>query len=241
MTEPHRCYRGPRCVKYEKDATNPTLRRGAPINPAQGLCDTCERHLHRALIEMPRDYIDLETALAGRNDGLRQLVGGTPEPPIPISLAIATAQTDILHEAHCWAESVADIRGIWWDTQAARDARPGPVIARASRLLANSLSVLLALRGVLHTQWTYGEWHVVERDGTDGALVLLDLHHRARALAGHTRLISRLPTPCPNCQRAALHHEDGSDTVTCGACARRCSLDDYDDICGLATGAECAA
>lgn len=233
MTELHRCRRGSRCANHETDAANPKVKRGAPINPTEGLCDSCTRHLHQAIVDMPRDYLDLEAALTGTRDGLRQLVGGTPELPVPISLTIAAAQTELLHEAQCWAESTAEVIGILWDTQKASRSRPGIVLERAKRVLTGGLSAFLALRGVVHTGWSYGEWITHERDGLDGALALLDVHHRTRALAGMNRFVNRLPTPCPRCERVALERADGSETVTCAACGRPYTWDEYRQLCGL--------
>ncbi|WP_370944039.1 hypothetical protein AB5J62_33700 [Amycolatopsis sp. cg5] len=233
MNELHRCHRGPRCAQHETDPHHPGIKRGAPINPAEGLCDACTRHLRQAIVDMPRDYLDLETAITGTCDGLRQLVAGTPELPVPISLTIAALQAELLHEAQCWAESVADVLGIDWDTQAAQRSRPGRVLERAKRVLTGGLSAFLALRGAVHTGWSYGEWITLDRDGLDGALVLLDLHHRARALTGQTRLIEQVPTPCPRCEQQALQRVNGSDTFTCAACGRPYSWDEYRKLCTL--------
>lgn len=233
MTELHRCRRGSRCANHETDAATPTIKRGAPINAAEGLCHTCTRQLHRAIVDMPRDYLDLESALTGIRDGLRQVVGGTPELPVPISLTIEAAQAELLHEAQCWAESTAEVIGVWWDTQRAQHSRPGIVLERAKRLLTGGLSAFLALRNVVHTAWACGEWVTLDRDGLDGAIVLFDLHHRARTLTGLTRLVNRLPTPCPRCERVALERADGSETITCAACGRPYTWNEYRQLCGL--------
>ncbi|OXM69656.1 hypothetical protein [Amycolatopsis vastitatis] len=233
MTEIHRCYRGPRCAQREPDPDYPQITRGAPINAAEGLCDACTRHLTQAIADIPRDYLDLETALAGTRDGLRQLVSGTRELPVPISLSIETVQAALLHEAQCWAESVADVLRVEWDTQAARDSRPGVVLERAARLLENSVSVLLALRGVVHTGWILDEWTTLDRDGLDGAVILLDLSHRVRAITGQLRLTHNLPEPCPRCEHRALQRADGDDVFRCGACGRHYTWDEYQELCTL--------
>ncbi|QWF78732.1 hypothetical protein HUW46_02130 [Amycolatopsis sp. CA-230715] len=232
-TDLHHCRRGPRCADCVLDPDYPTIKRGAPINAAEGLCAACTRHLHQAIVDMPRDYLDLETALTGIRDGLRQVVAGTPDPPVPISLTIEAAQAELLHEAQCWAESVAEVLGIDWDTQNAQRSRPGIVLDRAQRLLTSGLSAFLALRNVIHTGWTNGEWTILDRDGLDGALVLIDLHHRIRALTGQRRLVNHLPVPCPRCERLALGREDGDDTITCAACNRAYTWEEYEKLCTL--------
>ncbi len=236
MAELHRCYRGPRCAQREPDPDTPHITRGAQINPAEGLCDACTRHLRQAITDLPRDYLDLDTALAGTRDGLRQLVSGTRELPVPISLSIETVQAALLHEAQCWAESVADVLNVDWDTQAARDSRPGPVLERAARLLENSISVLLALRGVVHTGWILDEWTTFDRDGLDGAVILLDLSHRVRAITGQLRLVHNLPEPCPRCDHRALQRADGDDVIRCGSCGQRCTWEEYEQSCTLLGG-----
>ncbi len=234
MLDLHRCYRGARCAHRESDPDHPSIKRGAPINAAEGLCDACTRHLRQAIVDMPQDYIDLEAVLGGTRDGLRQLVSGTRDLPVPLSLTIAAVQAELVHEAQCWAESTADVLGVWWDTQAARDSRPGPVLERAARLLENSVSVLLALRGVVHTGWTDDdEWTTLDRDGLDSADVLLDLHHRVQAVTGQKRLINRISDPCPSCDRVALQHPDGSDTITCAVCGNSFTWDEYQRQCTL--------
>ncbi|AUI58985.1 hypothetical protein [Amycolatopsis sp. BJA-103] len=233
MLDLHRCYRGARCAHREPDPDHPTIKRGAPINAAERLCDACTRHLRQAIVDMPQDYLDLEAVLGGTRDGLRQLVSGTRDLPVPLSLTIAAVQAELVHEAQCWAESTADVLGVWWDTQAARDSRPGAVLERAAHLLENAVSVLLALRGVVHTGWTDREWTTLDRDGLDSADVLLDLHHRVEAVTGQRRLINRLPAPCPRCDRVALQRPDGAATNTCAACGDAFTWDEYQRLCTL--------
>ncbi|WP_158884064.1 hypothetical protein [Amycolatopsis anabasis] len=241
MPELHRCYRGSRCTHHETDPDYPTIKRGAPINAAEGLCDACTRHLRQAIVDMPRDYLDLETTIAGTRDGLRQLVAGTPELPVPISLTIASVQAELLHEAQCWAESTAEVLGVWWDTQKTQRSRPGVVLERAKHVLTGGLSAFLALRNVVHTGWVFDCWTTLDRDGLDGALVLLDLHYRARALTGQRRLVNHLPVPCPNCDHMALIREDGDETIECRACAQRYTQDEYERSCTLLARVERAA
>ncbi|WP_410662044.1 hypothetical protein [Amycolatopsis sp. lyj-84] len=233
MLDFHRCYRGARCAHREPDPDHPAIKRGAPINAAEGLCDACTRHLRQAIVDMPQDYLDLEAVLGGTRDGLRQLVSGTRDLPVPLSLTIAALQAELVHEAQCWAESTAEVLGVRWDTQAARDSRPGPVLERAAHLLENSVSVLLALRGVVHTGWIDGEWTTLDRDGLDSADVLLGLHHRVESVTGQRRLINRLAAPCPRCDRVALQRPDGSATITCGVCRNTYTWDEYQRQCTL--------
>lgn len=233
MTQLHHCHRGHRCTNHQPDPEYPDVRYGAPINAAEGLCDACTRHLERAIVDLPRDYVDLETALHGTTRGLRQLVSGTPELPTPPDLTIHAQQEALLHEAQCWAESTADRIGVEWDTQDARDSRPGAVLQRASQLLSGALSAFLALRDVVHIGWINGTCTPHYRDGLDGADTLLNLQHRTRALTGHKKLVHQLPVPCPHCERSALTREDGDDTIECAACALRMTWEEYERSCTL--------
>ena len=238
MTGPveHRCYRANRCARWAS-VPGSDQRLGAAINPERGLCDTCTRQLGHALTQLPADYVALHRALADTAGGLRELVSRTAELPIPISASIEALQCEMVHEAWCWAESTAEVLGVTWDTQQAHETLPGRILQRATVLLGDSLSVLLALRGVQHTAWRYDVWTVLTRDGLDGAVALLHLHQRARATTGQTRLVTRLAAPCPRCDTQALDRPDGSDTVTCAACDRRYTWDEYLRLCTLAVQA----
>lgn len=68
------------------------------------------------------------------------------------------------------------------------------------------------------TVWRDGYREAATRDGVDGALLMLALHHRARKILAVDRRIFRLPEGCPSCGVAALEHADGSDQVSCTAC-----------------------
>lgn len=231
MTE-HRCHRGTRCLRWEHHAETGG-RLGARINAEHGLCDPCARHVEKVLTELPRDYVELHQVLARVPQLGRDQVSGTPELPIPIRTEVEALQTALVHEALCWAESVADVLGIVLDTQHARDARPGVVLQRSCRLLASSVTVLLALRDVHHLGWVYGCCTVLTRDGLDGALELLELHHRVRAVTGQTRFVQELDAPCPRCEHCALQREDGSEVIDCVACGRRYTWQEYWDLCTI--------
>lgn len=233
MSELHRCHRGPRCVDRESDPDTPAIKRGAQINASEGLCDACTRLVAQAIECLPQDYFELQAEIASRRNGHRELVTGTREPPAPISLTIAALQSELLHEAQCWAESVAEVLRIDWDTQAARDSRPAAVLFRASDVLGTALPVLVSLRGVQHVGWVDDEWTILERDGLDGAVLLVELHRRAQILTGQQRLVHRLPAPCPRCERLALTRDDGDEVIACSACGRVYTWEEYQGLCGL--------
>ena len=122
----HRCRRGEHCPDYENvDGT----RLGRAINATDGLCDTCTRHVERAIAELPADYTKLNLVL-----GKGTTVGGEPvrmtkELPIPIRLHIEALQRDVVYEAEQWARSVATVMRVQWTL--AGPVRPGFRLARA--------------------------------------------------------------------------------------------------------------
>lgn len=223
----HRCRRGERCPEHQRldDGT----RVGKEINAAEGLCDACVRDLARAITALPRDYAVLNTLLGkGRADG--EVVHMTKELPVPIRTHIEALQREIVTEADNWARSCADVLRVDWDLPGR--ARPGWVLQRACALLFRAPSVFLALREVKHTRWESSSRRVlVVRDGLDGALVLLRLHHLARVHCGQARLVHRLPVPCPRCDSMSLEREDGDDHIDCTECARRYTWDEYQKLC----------
>ena len=236
---PHRCRRGNRCPDRERHDDGTVL--GAHINAADGLCPACTRHVERGILELPRDYVDLDRLLGASSSIGGQMVSGTPELKIPIQVGVEAVMADIVHEVTSWAESVAEVMRITWDTQQVRRCRSGYRVQRGADLLARSVSVLLALRDVAHICWDAGRRGVVERDGITGALALLELHHRTRTVAGRTRLVHRLPAPCPRCWYTALERPNGDDIISCVNCDRRYTQDEYNRLCNaLASSREAA-
>jgi hypothetical protein len=236
---PHRCRRGNHCPDRQRLADGTVL--GALIPAEHGLCPTCTTTTGNAIAELPTDYTELDMLLGRTNAIGGPMVTGTRELPIPIRTSIEAVQAAILHEATCWAESTAEVLRVRWDTHAAGHSRPGFRVQRATRLLSRALTVTLALRDVVHIGWADGEREVVERDGVAGALILLDLHHQTRRVAGRGHLVHRLPAPCPRCWCTALERPDGDDIITCAACEKRYSWDEYDRLCNALSVSRAAA
>lgn len=198
---------------------------GAILTP-EGLCEGCTRRVASALAELPTDYVELNLLLASGESGIfTDIVTGTRELPIPIRVSVEALQASIVHEAQAWAEPVAERLGIDWDTARVAHCRPGHTLQRASQLLANAVGTLLALPAQEYRHHATGEWH--ELDGIDGAIELLRLHDLVRFVAGKTKLVHRLPAPCPRCERMSLVRHNGSEVVQCEGCGVRWGFDDY--------------
>lgn len=228
MTD-HRCHRGSRCAEFEVDDDG--AKQGAQIEQETGLCASCRRNLARTLAALPRDYVELALVLGRSDQAGGEPITGTPEAPIPLRCDVEAIQAEMTHEAMCWAESTAEQLNITMDTQLSRNSRPGANLDHSCRLLARAVDTLLALRQAEHVGWVNGNRAVVWRDGVEGAVLLLDLHHRARHLLGRTRLVHRLPAPCPRCERLALERADGSEAIWCASCGTYYTWDRYYELC----------
>lgn len=230
---PYRCYRADRCAEWDwwDSGVDGFVRVGAAINSTQGLCPACTRHLGLCLVELPMDYTELNMIIGKSSaSALNEPVTTTRELPTPLRLPIEALQAAMVWETSCWAEPVAERLNIDWDSYLAdHHTRPGTILQRATQLLANALSVLLAVRDWTVMVWDDDGHHAgpVLRDGLDGALAVMDLHHRARRYTGMTRLVHRQSIPCPMCQRRALCRDNGDTSVYCAACHRVYSEDDF--------------
>jgi hypothetical protein len=249
----HRCRRDERCTEAEKIEQRPAVcdecachdgpfrpctvsggcghlhkpvptKVGGRIHAEDGLCPTCTRVSTHAIAKLPRDYVDLTEALQHGTVGMGELVAATKDLPAPLRVSVAALCEEIVTQAVVWGELVADRVGVTWDTDKVdRHTRPGWRLQRATRLLSQSVSVLLALQPTPVREWSDNGWYsTLERDtdpdGISGALTLLRLHHIARAVVGQTKLVHELPAPCPNCDRLALARDDGADHVHCRHC-----------------------
>ncbi len=188
---------------------------------ADGLCPTCTRVVTFAINELPRDYVDLSVALAHGVIGMTDLVSATKDLPTPLRINVAAVAAEMVRIATVFAEPVAELLHIDWDTQKMDHARPGWTLQRATRLLGHHVSVLLALRNVDLQVWADNGWDFDygSTDGIDGALALLSLHHASRGILGLTKLTHELPrnAPCPACG-GQLVRENGASEVHCVRC-----------------------
>lgn len=231
--ELHRCHRGARCVNSERLEG---VRLGQKIAASEGLCPSCERVVDSAIRALPADYVQLSQQLAKVKRAGGVPVSGSRELPVPIDLGTEALLAGIVRESVDWATSVSEVLGVSLGLQSLRGYRDAVLVQYAAETLAGHLTVLLALRDVVHFGWLDGERVAVERQGYEGAEALLALHERTRAYSGQVRLMHRLPAPCPECERVALVREDGDETVECSTCAHRMSWDDYSSLVSVLSG-----
>lgn len=226
-----RCGRGDHCQDREpqRDVDGRHTGTWLPrrIDTARGLCDTCTRTVTYALHHLTGDVVELTMLMARPTINMGLLVASSPELPVPIRLGLEALRAEIDSELQAWAEPVAEVLGVDWNTSAMQRSRLAVRVQRAAHLLANAPDVLLALGEQEHPAWADGEpvWDhnlgcqdTTIRDGVAGALDLLNLHRRAYAAAGRTKLVHRLPTPCPWCDYLTLIRHNGADEVTCENC-----------------------
>lgn len=224
----HRCLRGRLCAEHE--STPDGHRLGAATAAPDSLCAACERRAGRAVAEMPRLYVELETIVAQRTVA-GEHVSGTREQPTPPRLDVLTLQADIDATVSAWAAPVAGRCAIPWDLTAMRRLRPGPRVTRAAHILASNMDALLRLPATPINMWTRHGVTGIKSTGLDGALRLLRLHQRGRQLVTGGSGDARLPVPCPQCEAPALVRHNGRDQVDCQACGSYWPENDYRRLC----------
>jgi hypothetical protein len=229
-----RCAAAENCADRfpERDDTGKPTGRWLPaaITAERGLCAACTRDVGYALGHFVGDVVELSMLIGSGDTIAETVVASSPDPTVPIRLALDALRTEIDDELQNWAEPVAEKLGVLWDTTGMGRSRIGPRVQRAAHLLVESVDTLIALPGQEHSAWAAGEpvWDlelgcqdVVVRDGITAGLDFIDLHRRCYAALGRTKLVHRLPTPCPWCDRSTLVRHNGADCVECEHCHRQ--------------------
>lgn len=231
-----RCARGEHCAlrrpERDEDGTPTGAWLAAQIDTERGLCAGCVDLVQDALNHLTLDYVELTTLLGHSDNGALEVkVGGSSDLQVPVRLGVAALCAEIDDELQNWAEPVAEILGVGWDTWAMGNSRPGPRVERAVNLLKTAVDTLLGLGDQEHPAWRDGEptWapeflpdlvqDTVIRDGVAGAVALLNLHRRAFATALRTECVQRFnPQRCTRCGLPALVRRNGEDCVVCQNC-----------------------
>lgn len=199
-----RCGSSGRCVDRERVDTR---WEGAQLSSATGLCPRCVHRLRRTLRALPMDVLELNQLVAATGTDHRSKVSGSRELPVPIRLGIVELRANLVTEVWFWAEVVSAATGsalrITWPREQV------DLLALRTKAAADFLEIRIAD--------LLGE-EVIE--GLAGALVLQELHHRVRRVAGRTKLVHRLTPACPWCDARALVRHNGSDRVECEGCGK---------------------
>lgn len=176
--------------------------------------------------DLPRDYVALHISLGESSRGSGGKVSSTPTPAIPIDANKYSLMTAISENLDRAAEIVSD---------ALNCAPPSGNIAQrldsASRMVATNLTKLLAADDVPLWVWERcdtrcgkngcdaGEhFRLSDRNGIQTALVLRDLHRRARRTVGEFEKVIRIEHPCGECGEPSLQQNPTSGAVSCKAC-----------------------
>lgn len=217
----HRCRRSQRCANPETiDEPGETpIVVGAITTEPDTLCWACTRAVRRAVRGLPTDYVRLETMLGEDSGAHEVMVSGSTDLPVPLRLDIAALQGDIDLEVTRWAEPVAEMRQLTWDTRVMGRTRPAFRIKRASAVLAFGLDALIGMGPVAVLGWCDPVgFEAIELDGVEAALLLLDLHRRAWQMAHGSSGTVRLPLPCPSCETRDLVMRNLDSNVRCRSC-----------------------
>lgn len=227
-----------------------------------GLCGSCTRHVGYAIAQLPGDVTELSSAELLAPTGERHLADprmplpprGKPGPETPLRDDVYSLVELIDAEVTMWATSVARSAGMdgsgsgEWLPINLRDMTRARRVEQCCQLLGHRLPYLLGLPSVEHPARSktarradghdpdlttrYGDEYWTNRDGVEGALLLLKLHRDAEHYTGR-KPADRVPLPCPRCRRPALirlHNQGdpGGGYVDCRACHHRMTDQEYD-------------
>lgn len=230
MTELHRCVAGKDCRNAETlddPKTGRPTRRGATIPQQTGLCEPCTRRIQHAIDHLPFDYVSLHISLGETpTNNSNMKVNSTPTPAIPIDqnkFILMTAISDNLDRA---AEIVSE--QLHCNPPTGKTAQR---LDRAAHMVSTNLPKLLDSGDIALWVWEKcdtrcgkngcdaGEhFRISDRNGTQTAIALRDLHLRARRTVGEFQKIIRLEVPCGECGAPALHQNPGNGSVFCKDC-----------------------
>lgn len=260
--EDRRCRRGERCARRARVDTptepdGPVVFTGTLLaDPRDGFCPGCTGRLELALSEFPRLYASLNLlhlpslAVRYRPDDITG--GGLLHSPTLLNDHVADLALAAAHELDTWAERVADLAGVDWDSQLAARSRDGHRVQVACQLLG--YRVVQWLRAGEHeyrarsahedptrghdpntiTAWAGDHW--CRLDGPAAAIRFLDLHRQAVRLTGGAPS-DHVPVPCGYCGAMELRREHTACIVRCRACGSPQSDDAYEAVIAAALAA----
>jgi hypothetical protein len=165
------------------------------------VCDGCAEAGRADIAGLPRRYVSLRMALRYRGVQTERISG----PGFASNSPLRDAALACMDEMVAWTTLTdAKVReAMTWR------GRPYNLMRPAQALVASSQSLLT----IWHRALIYDPG-VTAVDGS------LRLRVRADQILGWSRLVHRLPAPCPYCDTLTLVRDDGKDYVRCTGCKR---------------------
>lgn len=172
---------------------------GGGETAAGGVCQACADRTRDDLEALPWLYYRLHQLLLPGQAALSDIAGGTADPPAPLRISVLSLLSDTRFIVVTWH---------------------GRLLARyGSRHRPDPRSVTHRQFGV-SARWLARAWPAASA-GPDAAALSSDVEaaaRRARRAAGLTKLVHRLPAPCPRCGRGRLARVSGETVVRCLRC-----------------------
>ncbi|WP_326828703.1 hypothetical protein OIE13_22490 [Streptosporangium sp. NBC_01810] len=240
------CARADRCADPRLETVGgKTVRRGA-FTP-RAYCDSCRGIIERAIRELPAYWGRVYATLGQRGQSAGPKVSISKSAPIPISLAADELLRDVASVVVSWWERVATVARLRLpDTGASQRLVSYDTVRAACSVLAAHVDALLALEaqpmmrslslreaadlpagttGLVHRSAEYADV-LLDLDGADAGLEMLQLHYRCRRHVGETSVSARhLPTPCQSpCGYKQLYEVLNGDGEFDGAKCRQCGV-----------------
>jgi hypothetical protein len=177
------------------------------------VCGPCQRALQQALADLPEQYVELYLALEPGPSGGQER-HGSKSPPIPLRVDVEALMRRTVDLLQAWEQTARDLADLYVPRLRAdgrTGVRAGYALSTACRVVASHLDTLLA------------------HDANGLSSELLRLRSDIRRALGETKACDRLPAPCPDldCGQLALVRWHGTSMVTCEACGRMWSEEDY--------------
>lgn len=181
----------------------------ATLQDTGPLCGACKGALRAAVKALPVAYYELYALLGERETAiLGSRVSGTPQPPIPINIAVETLQVLIVETAERAAELIAEKLNVdMVSRRAGWPLRRGRALIKACELIEPHVEALIAMPTIEHTVWLNDKMWVKYLDGAQIGMQLVRLHRLARRHLGQTVPVQRQDVPCPHCHQKALVRE----------------------------------
>lgn len=176
-----------------RDNGNPELTRYV-------FCDHCTHWFKRTMQWVLEDYVTLKTEL--------------PKPFVSSSSGRGSQPTGFGHPRE-WASNLAQDISKWVAevTNNWLEANNHP-----TRVFSEDGAIRYAVNH--WPRWTE-TWAQAWDSAGEIAAEAQDLHRKARAGMGHTRMVTSLSAPCPMCDMLALVQVSGSEGVQCEYCGMR--------------------